>query len=131
MRTGENVFQLQGHQGTITTVKFDTQYIISGSVDSTIKIFNMRSKKCVSTLLGHTGQIICIQYKKSSGIIMSGSEDKTARVWRALRVPKRDDDELGYECWKVLNGHQGAVTCLQFSGNKAVTGSVDYSIKIW
>ncbi|KAJ3381920.1 hypothetical protein HDU92_005035 [Lobulomyces angularis] len=128
IKTGDVILTLDSHHsGLITTVKFNHKYAVSGSVDSTIKIFDLSTKKCVSTLIGHEGEIVVVQHD-TNGTIVSGSEDKTVRVWK---LKKLNEIKLEWEVLAVLEGHTGAVTCLQFEKSIIVSGSVDSTIKVW
>ena len=55
--------------------------------------------------------------------IVSGSEDKTAKVWDARTGTTLLD----------LKGHTGEVTSVAFSpdGTRIVTGSLDKTAKVW
>ena len=65
--------------------------------------------------------ISCIQFDCAR--IVSGSHDKTIRVWNIKTNSK----------WSVmtLTGHSGEVRCLHLEGNRLVSGSVDTTIKVW
>lgn len=75
----------------------------------------------VRTFEGHSAAISCVQF--DSGRIVSGSHDKTIRVWN-IKTNSR---------WSVmtLTGHSGEVRCLHLEGNRLVSGSVDTTIKVW
>lgn len=124
LNSGDTLLSLQGHhQGFITTAKFDDKWIISGSIDSTVRVFDLKDGRCVSTLDGHTGEIVAVANDKNGNII-SGSEDCTIRYWKLNPGP-------AWECSAIFRGHTGAVTCLQFQENTLVSGSSDSSIIIW
>ena len=75
----------------------------------------------VRTFEGHSAAISCVQF--DSGRIVSGSHDKTIRVWNIKTNSP----------WSVmtLTGHSGEVRCLHLEGNRLVSGSVDTTIKVW
>jgi F-box/WD-40 domain protein 7 len=75
----------------------------------------------VRTFEGHSGGISCVQF--DCGRIVSGSHDKTIRVWNIKTNSP----------WSVmtLTGHSGEVRCLHLEGNRLVSGSVDTTIKVW
>ena len=52
---------------------------------------------------------------------MSGSTDRTLRVW---------DADSG-DCTHVLYGHTSTVRCLALHGEKVVSGSRDGTLRVW
>lgn len=52
--------------------------------------------------------------------VVSGSRDTTLRVW----------DVTTGECQRVLMGHVAAIRCVQFDGQRVVSGAYDYTIKV-
>jgi len=75
----------------------------------------------VRTFQGHSGGISCLQFDSSR--IVSGSHDKTIKVWNTKTNSP----------WSVmtLSGHSGEVRCLHLQHNKLVSGSTDLTIKVW
>lgn len=72
------------------------------------------SGRChVRTFEGHTGGVSCVQFDSSR--IVSGSHDKTIRVWNIKTNSK----------WSVMTlaGHSGEVRCLHLEGNRLVSGN--------
>lgn len=47
------------HSGNVMSVDYipETDYIVSGSADKTIKIWNYKTQELVSTLQGHTNTV--------------------------------------------------------------------------
>lgn len=54
--------------------------IISGGQDTTIKIWDIKNKKCLSTFEGHTSIIWDLKYLDKDRII-SGADDNSSRIW--------------------------------------------------
>jgi len=75
----------------------------------------------VRTFEGHTGGISCVQFDGQR--IVSGSHDKTIKVWNVKTNSP----------WSVMTlaGHSGEVRCLHLEGNRLVSGSTDLTIKVW
>lgn len=88
---------------------------------------NWRRGRCtVRTLKGHTDGVMCLQFSEtlshpSFPILITGSYDRTARVWNL---------ETGMEV-ACLKGHTRAVRALQFDEAKLITGSMDHTIRVW
>jgi WD40 repeat protein len=75
---------LTGHRGVISTVKFDNDIIVTGSVDSTLRVWDAKTGECLKRLEGHEGEIVCVHYNGS--VIVTGSEDKTIIVMLCRHV---------------------------------------------
>ncbi|KAI9019497.1 quinon protein alcohol dehydrogenase-like superfamily [Phycomyces nitens] len=97
----------------------DRPIIMSGSLDNTIKIWDMTTGQCLRTLFGHVEGVWGLAYDKLR--IVSGSHDKTIRIW---------DTENG-RCMHPLEGHNGPVTAVALSDTKIVSASDDGDIRIW
>jgi len=54
--------------------------IASGSLDTTVKIWDLASGKCKQTLKGHTHAIIVLE-ELSNGYLASSALDKTIVIW--------------------------------------------------
>ena len=61
--------------------------------------------KCLHTFVGHEGSVYCSAFSKDGTMIVSGSSDKTIRVWNV---------DTG-ECIFTLKGHTGGVTSVAFN----------------
>ncbi|KAH7974743.1 hypothetical protein HPB49_018987 [Dermacentor silvarum] len=81
----------------------------------------LRGSCHVRTFHGHTQAVFCVQFDDTR--IVSGSSDKTIKVWN-MRTNSP---------WSVMTlvGHSGTVRCLHLSGNRLVSGSSDCTIKVW
>lgn len=74
-------------------------------------------------LKGHLGSIECIGVFGNGIHVVSGSHDKTLRIWNV---------EAGM-CEKILAGHRKCVQCLKLFDNdkQIVSGSRDKTLKVW
>ena len=54
--------------------------LITTSFDNIIKVWDLNKPKCLKRLIGHTDTIITFEFS-SNGYLISGSQDKTLKVW--------------------------------------------------
>ncbi|KAI9313979.1 quinon protein alcohol dehydrogenase-like superfamily [Dichotomocladium elegans] len=80
-----------------------------------------RNNYNVRILQGHTDGVMCVQFCDTNNVVMTGSYDKTIRVWSL---------ETGEEL-RRMEGHRQCVRALQFDNCKLVTGAMDNTLKIW
>ena len=64
-----------GHEGPVLCLQFDEQIIISGSYDSTIRVWNLSSGEIINTLHHHKDEVFCLRFH--SHILVTGSLDKS------------------------------------------------------
>merc|ERR1719240_1633239 len=80
-------FTLTGHQRGVNCIEYaptgEKPYLISGSDDKTVKIWDYQTKQCIQTLTGHTNNVSTAMFHPALPIILTGSEDGTVRVWHA------------------------------------------------
>ncbi|WWC63983.1 uncharacterized protein I303_106589 [Kwoniella dejecticola CBS 10117] len=93
--------------------------LATGSLDGTVKIWDVDSGKEQSTLFGHIEGVWSVDIDALR--LASASHDRTIKVW---------DRESG-QCVQTLVGHRGAVTSLQLSDDMIVSGSDDGDVMIW
>lgn len=75
----------------------------------------------MNTLNGHQQGVRSLSLS-SSGRLISGSEDKTIRIWNALTG----------KCEEILDGHDDFVrVVLGIKEERVVSGSRDNSLRIW
>jgi F-box/WD-40 domain protein MET30 len=93
--------------------------LISGSLDNTIRVWDVQTGRIISTLFGHIEGVWAVAADKFRAV--SGSHDRTIKIW----------DRENAVCQTTLVGHRGAVTCLALADDKIVSGSDDGSVKVW
>ena len=76
-------------------------YFASGSNDTTIKIWDYKSRKCTNTLIGHKDCILCMILLNNNHLC-TGSADTNIKIWSWENS----------ECLFTLRGHEKWVKCL-------------------
>lgn len=107
---------------TLPFVDFGTSpapLVVSGSLDNTIKLWNIDDAKCARTLFGHIEGVWDVDMDQLR--IVSASHDRTIKIW----------DRNSGKCLHTLVGHRGAVTSLALGDDKIISGSDDCTIRIW
>ena len=59
-------------------------YVVSGSEDKKIYIWDLQTKEIVQVLEGHTAVILGVACHPSQSIVASGSMDNTVKIWRCV-----------------------------------------------
>ncbi|HZG38868.1 MAG TPA: hypothetical protein VEZ50_09330, partial [Nodosilinea sp.] len=79
--------------------------------------------ECLRTLAGHRERIWAVAIAPDDGLIASGSEDYTAKLW----------DPTTGDCLCTLTGHSSQVKTVAFApdGTCLATGSQDCTLKLW
>lgn len=90
----------------------------SGSMDGTVRVWNLSTGTCQHTLTGHTSLVGLLGLSPS--YLVSAAADSTLRVWNP------DSGELLH----ALAAHNGAITCFQHDEFKVLSGS-DGTLKMW
>ena len=119
------VAMLTGHNDLVNSVAYspDGKYIVSGSRDKTIKVWNAQTYRAVATLTGHDGYVSSVLYSPNGKYIISGNDDTTIKVW----------DATTYKEVATLTGHDEWVNSVACSpdGRYIVSGSSDHTIMVW
>lgn len=75
----------KGHKGWVNSVAVspDSRWVVSGSGDNTVRIWDMESCNCKKTLKGHMGEVKGVAITPDGMRILSGSKDESIRIWNA------------------------------------------------
>lgn len=121
----------EGHRECIYTLQYSPTWLVSGSRDRTIRVWNIKTRrlrnggaKSPGVLVGHTGSVLCLQFDESpeEDVLISGSSDSNVIIWKFSTG----------EILKVIeNAHTESVLNLRFNKKWLITCSKDKLIKIW
>ncbi|MBF0344992.1 MAG: protein kinase [Nitrospirae bacterium] len=116
---------LTEHDGPVSSVclSMDGRYGLSGSHDSTIKLWDTETGLCLLTFYGHTGAVTSVYLTPDTRFAISGGADKTVRLW---------DVSTGY-CLHTLKGHNSRVLSVHIDNDakNPLSGSEDDTVKLW
>jgi WD40 repeat protein len=116
---------LKGHTSYVSSVVYspDGRTLASGSLDTTIKLWDVATGKELATLKGHTAEVNSVAYSPDGNTLASGSRDKTIKLW----------DMATGKAKNTLKGHEDDVTSVKYSpdGKTLASGSFDGTIKLW
>lgn len=147
------VATLEKHRSAVNalTLSGDGRVLYSGASDRSILVWERKRDGngaaegsshmvVVGALRGHTEAILCLTVV--SDLLISGSADRTIRVWRR-------GQGRSYDCLAVLTGHSRPVKCIATAAATAITttsgdgagssgstymvysGGLDCSVKAW
>lgn len=73
---------LTGHRSNCISVDFHPfgEFFASGSLDTNLKIWDIRRKGCIHTYKGHTRGVNAIRFTPDGRWVVSGGEDNTVKV---------------------------------------------------
>jgi WD40 repeat protein len=119
---GTLIKSYSGHCNLISSIKLieDANKLITGSHDSTIKIWNLETGECYKTLNEHNGWVTSVILSENNQLI-SSSVDQSIKIW----------DLDSYKCKITLNNDAAICSMCLISNNKLAVGLIDGTINIW
>lgn len=135
--------QMDNHLACVNCVRWSNsgQYLASGGDDKLVMIWqltryagstifggggktNIEHWRCVSTLRGHSGDVLDLGWSPDDQYLASSSVDNTVRIWNMLNMP---------ESIAVLKGHTGLVKGIAWDpiGKYVASQSDDKTVRVW
>lgn len=125
------IFHFQAHSLSIKSIDIAKRYLVTGSNDEHIRIYDLQKRKELGTLLSHQGTITTLRFSNESGEqteksgkwLLSGSEDGKIIIWRTK----------DWELFGTLKGHTKRINDLAIhpTGRVAISVSDDLTIRLW
>ncbi|KAM3359859.1 WD repeat-containing protein RUP2 isoform X1 [Capsicum galapagoense] len=140
----EPLFVLDGHQKTVTYIRFlDERTIISSSIDGCIKMWDAEDQRVIRTYKGHNNsrRFVGLSVWKPGGLICCGSESNQVFVYdkrwgeplwvygrQPMDLTRHDHGFVSSVCWQQNNENQCTLVAGDsegvlrvFSGKKKLT----------
>jgi len=116
------IFAQPSHLGYVTCLASNSKWLVSGSTDEAIKVYDHVNLKEVGTLMKHTDKITCLQLFSNTHLL-SGAADGQMCIWRTK----------DWECIRACKAHKDIINSISVhpSGKLALTCSKDRTLRIW
>ncbi|KAF2401011.1 WD40 repeat-like protein [Trichodelitschia bisporula] len=151
---------LNGHHQSVRAIAAHGDTLVSGSYDSTVRVWRISTGDVLHRLIGHTQKVYSVVLDTARNRCISGSMDNLVKVWSietgqcifnleghtslvglldlgherlvsaAADSTLRIWDPESGQCKGTLSAHTGAITCFQHDAHKVISGS-DRTLKLW
>jgi WD40 repeat protein len=117
--------QFMGHTSVVTWCAFAAgdAWLVSGSLDGTVRVWESRTGVCTRVLTGHADGVLCGELGAKDKYVATGSLDCTVRLW---------SPHTG-KCLRVYRGHRHWVKCVRFApeAQALISTGLDNAIFVW
>ncbi|XP_048755261.2 E3 ubiquitin-protein ligase TRAF7-like isoform X2 [Ostrea edulis] len=118
-------FQLKGsiphNYGSIYSLAITHEFLIAGTYNRNIQVFNLSDNQHVYSLRGHIGVVNSLTVTPSGRFLISSSSDQTIMIWNL-------ENMLPIQ---TLHRHEGGVNAVILYGDLLLSGSEDHEIKLF
>jgi len=122
----KKVTTFRGHKDDVCCIAIspDGTRVASGSLDKTVKVWEMNSGKERLIFAAHNGAVRGVSFSPDGKWVVSAGDDKIVRLW---------DAETGEQSGTFQGeGHQKRVTSVVFSSTGLIaSGSWDGDVRVW
>ncbi|KAK7251597.1 hypothetical protein RIF29_34931 [Crotalaria pallida] len=121
-QTTQLLEELKGHDGPVSCVRMlSGERVLTASHDGTVKMWDVRTDRCVATVGRSSSAVLCMEYDDNVGLLAAAGRDVAANIW---------DIRAGKQMHK-LSGHTQWIRSIRMVGDTLVTGSDDWTARIW
>ncbi|KFK25898.1 hypothetical protein AALP_AA8G177000 [Arabis alpina] len=132
-------YVLAGHKEVVLSIdtcvsSSGNVLIVTGSKDKTVRLWNATSKSCIGVGTGHNGDILAVAFaKKSFSFFVSGSGDRTLKVWSIDGISEDSEEPMNLKTRSVVAAHDKDINSVAVARNDSLvcTGSEDRTASIW
>lgn len=93
---------------SLQVISSDGAYALSSSWDKTLRLWELATGNTTRTFVGHTNDVLSVSFSADNRQIVSGSRDRTIKLWNTLGDCKFTITDKGHTEW---------VSCVRFSPN--------------
>jgi guanine nucleotide-binding protein subunit beta-2-like 1 protein len=92
----------------VQVISSDGAYALSSSWDKTLRLWELSTGVTTRRFVGHTNDVLSVSFSADNRQIVSGSRDRTIKLWNTLGDCKFTITDKGHTEW---------VSCVRFSPN--------------
>lgn len=92
----------------VKVISSDGAYALSASWDKTLRLWELATGVTTRRFVGHTNDVLSVSFSADNRQIVSGSRDRTIKLWNTLGDCKFTITDKGHTEW---------VSCVRFSPN--------------
>lgn len=138
LKSGDQIHKFQAHNESINCLAFDEPYgkLVTCSMDSTVRVWDMNRYKCVGLLEGHNSYVDCLEV--CNNLVFTGSMDASVKMWDLdffsnsyINNQEENENENLTPLLNSFEGHVDPVTSLTYSNGELISGSDDKTIRQW
>lgn len=120
VKTGDRMKRIFGHSGSVRCLYLNEKehIAVSGSYDTTIRLWNLKNGKCNIIFLGHQNTVVYLDVSKT--YLVSSSSDCVMKIWNLLTG----------KCLLTLT-HSCVIKVVQILGDKIITGTSNGEVLTW
>ncbi|GAQ82931.1 Calmodulin-binding protein CRAG [Klebsormidium nitens] len=120
--SGHLLVDFNDHEDKVSCVRLvQGQQALSGSYDCSVRMWDLRTSKCVALLGKHAGPVLCLDHDFATGLVATGGTDGVCNLW----------DIRGGKLRHRLVGHNNWIRAVRLSNDTLVTGSDDWTACVW
>ncbi|KAJ3160575.1 SCF ubiquitin ligase complex subunit cdc4 [Geranomyces michiganensis] len=112
---------LRGHSDSVRAIAGYGNRLVSGSYDSTVRIWNIDTGTVVFICRGHREKVYSVGYSHELRRAVSGSMDASVKIWCT------NTGTLLFD----LTGHTSLVGLLELSPQYLVSAAADTTLRVW
>ncbi|KAK5727275.1 hypothetical protein LTR15_003169 [Elasticomyces elasticus] len=118
---GDNIYHVprEWHDASILCLQYDEEILVTGSSDSDLLVWDIKTYQPIKRLKRHTGGVLDVALDGKH--IISCSKDSRIIVWDRKTLEYRGE----------LTGHRGPVNAVQLRGKYLVSASGDGIARMW
>ncbi|KAI3795137.1 hypothetical protein L1987_37785 [Smallanthus sonchifolius] len=121
-QTTQLLEELKGHDAEVSCARMlSGERVLTAAYDGTVKMWDVKTDACVATVGRSSSAVLCMDHDDSTGVLAAAGRDAVASIW---------DIRSGRQMHKLL-GHSKWIRSIRMVGDTVITGSDDWTARMW